>query len=188
MSTAPLPGPQKKPNTVVWVLGTIGGLLVILVGFGLVVGFFVIRNFRVRDNGKEVQIHIPGADLKVNKTGGADVGLPVYPGAAISPNEGVDLQFTPVGKDAVSLSVAKYTSDDPIEKEDAWYREHLGSEFERKGPGGSFDLPRLHHIQLEPGGIAFAADDGPASQLVILNPRFGHVEIVLLRGGRPAAQ
>jgi len=192
MSTAPVPSPQKRPNTVAWVFGTIGGLLVILVGFGLIAGFFVIRNFRVQDNGKEVQIHIPGADLKVNKTGAADVDLPVYPGASVGNagdgGGGVDVQFARPGGDPVGFSVAKYMTDDSLDKIEAWYRDHLGAEFELKGPGGSFELPRLHHIELEHGDLAFVRGTATADRVVVLAPRFSHVEIVLLRAGAPVAQ
>ena len=196
MSTIPPPAPQKKSSALPWILGIIGGALLILVLFGFLIAGYIVKNIRVSREGREVQIQTPGGSLTVSKTDADAVGLPVYPGAE-PVQSGASVQITtPVfrlksGKLSPPASwstAAHYRTKDSLDKVDAWYRERLGAEFRREVPSGRHGTLVIQGVHVGGDGIAFVSDRGDFARVVALQPKFSGVEIALVRAGRQEPQ
>lgn len=189
MSTAPLPNPPQKSNALVWVLGFVGAGLVLVVLLGLFVAGVVLKNFRVSQKNEQVQIQTPGGEITVSKTEPAPsaIGLPMYPGA--QPIEsGADVEISTPGDERVGITAAHFRSADSLDKVDAWYRERLGSEFEREGRGSKKITFGIHGMHVDADGIAYVSDRNDFTRVVALQPKRGYVEIALVRAGKREAQ
>jgi hypothetical protein len=191
MATGPTanPTPASPPprnNAVWWILGILGGGLVVLLCFGVMFGTYVARRIHVSEAGKKVEISTPVGSLQVNPGPSRETGLPVYPGATADSSEGANVEFAPAVGERVGVAAAKYFSSDSLEKVSDWYAERLGSEFTREKPGR-----RIHRIQGVNAGnadVAFISDNGEQMRIVALKRKDDGVEVSLARVGKQEAQ
>ena len=134
MSTAPVPPPPRKSNLLWWLLGIAGAAIALAIACGLILSSLVVKSVRVEEKNKRVEIRTPAGNLTVTATDKVrDVGLPVYPSAALA-DSGGSVALTTPQDESVGASALHYRSSDSIDKIDAWYSARLGPEFKREGP------------------------------------------------------
>lgn len=107
--------------------------LIVLAAAGLLLaaGCHVQVNKDSNGNEKNVRIDTPfgGLHVRAGTTNAADVGLPVYPGAAIAPDKDGDKSadvHMGFGQWQLRVKVVNYKSSDPQDKVLAFYRNALG--------------------------------------------------------------
>ena len=115
MSSAPVQPPVQPPapppdrnNAVWWILGIIGGGIVLMGILGLAVVSMFLRRVNIHDAGNRVDIQTPVGEIKVNGDEMHPTGLPVYPGATKSGDSkggSADISF---GSEGVGLAVEAY--------------------------------------------------------------------------------
>ena len=160
-----------------------------MVLFVVIAGALVIRlslsmakNVNISKSGNSVEISTPNGKIAVRSGKPEDLGLPVYPGAALKDNAG-SVEFVGANDQRSGVSGATYDTTDPVEKVDEWYRHRLGTDFERNGPGPKTIDVHGVNVEIERGDIAYISDSG-AITVVGLKPRGSHVEISLARIGK----
>jgi hypothetical protein len=155
------------------------GVLVVLVVVAMVgLGVFVARHVTVRETRGNTVVETPFGSLRVREGAGADprlAGLPVYPGAKLTDDRhkraSVELDFGDDSRE-FSLTVAAYTTPDPVDQVAAFYRQKLGSwKYTRDSRG---------HIRIE------STQDG-AKRVVAISGRDGLTNIGLASVGEPAS-
>ncbi|MGC1936195.1 MAG: hypothetical protein WA681_14360 [Candidatus Acidiferrales bacterium] len=176
-----------KNNAIWWVLGILGGLLVILVMGGIVLGAYLVRMTHVRENAEQMEISTPLGKVDVEKNGTHSTGLPAYPGASLSPyTRGGSVQFSAGDDASFSFATEKYITPDSVDKVREWYRSHLGADFRQQEPGSEDSVEwngRKYPIEFGQTDVAFLNDSRDAVRLVALKNLFGKTEIDLLRIG-----
>jgi hypothetical protein len=187
MATPPAAAPQKTNSIWLWVLGLLAVALVILGAGALVATRFLLRNVQVHHADSTVEINTPVGTLKAARDEHADPGLPVYPGAKLT-QPGGSVEISTQEEESVSIISAHYQTIDPIEKVDAWYREHLKAEFKREGPGVMVQKKDVVGVQIRSDDVAYISEKEDVALVVALQRRFNAVEIVLLRAGKQEAQ
>ncbi len=107
------------------------------VWIGALVGTVALAGCSVRVNkggggeDKDVSVNMPGAHVQVHKNtrGAADVGLPTYPGAQLTTDDGDDDKAVDVnlgfGPWKMRVGVANYATTDPESKVQAFYEKAL---------------------------------------------------------------
>lgn len=182
-----VPPRSSNNNLGVWIACGVGVVLLFALLIGLSVmrlGLSFARNVSISSSGKSVEISTPGGKIAVNTGVPADIGLPVYPGAASSTEDGSgSVEFVNKDFQRSGMSVSKYLATDSIEKVDAWYRQVLGSDFERQGPGPKTIVVHGIVVEIEAGDIAYLSDSGNVS-MVALKPLGHGVEIDLAKFGK----
>ena len=188
MSTAPVPPPQRPNTALWWVLGILGAGLVVLVLAGVIVTAYVARQVRVHGAGNRVEIKTPVGELKVNREGTHDTGLPVYPGAVPSESRGGNMPFSTADDQHVGISAEHLRSSDSLEKVQAWYRNRLGPEFRQEGPDQKGTPGRKDHLDVGEHDLAFVNDTGEGARIVTLKRVADGTEIDLVRVGQQEVQ
>src|ERR1700691_2086587 len=128
MSTVPVPPPQRSNNALWWILGILGACFLVLVLGSVLIGLFVARQVHIHQAGNKVEIQTPMGAIKVNGDKHS-VGLPVYPGAASADNNNGNVEINALSQ-AVGIAIEKYTTPDPLDKVQDWYRKRLGPDFD----------------------------------------------------------
>jgi hypothetical protein len=201
MSTTPLtppPVPQRNPSNLVWwILGILGaGVVLVLLGI-LLIGAYFARGVHIRQAGSGVEIQTPMGALKVDKDAHA-TGLPVYPGAVSTAEQGGRFEFDSRSHDKVSLSAEHYSSPDSLEQVQEWYRNHLASSFrQEKGDkewsaGDQGDLRRYlpqgrgekAAIKISSDDLGFVQESGEGARIVGLKRNGTRTEIDLVSVGK----
>ncbi len=185
-SAVPPPSPASQNTAIWWVLGILGGGVVILALCGLVFTAYVARQVRVKEAGKKVEISTPVGQIQVNKEGSHDTGLPIYPGAKTLESDGANIEITPAEGARVGLAAAKYLTSDPLDKVTAWYSQRLGPDFSREAPGRSTHC--IQGVDASNADVAFISDNGDLVRVVSLKKRSDGVEIGLVRVGKQETQ
>lgn len=184
MSTTPTPTPQRN-NLLWWLLGLLVAGIVILGVGGVLAARFFLRSVHVSQDRVEVQT--PIGEIKVAKNVAADPGLPVYPGAAMV-EPGATVELTAPNDEGIHVTAAHYRTSDTLEKVDAWYREHLGPEFEREGAGKAERKKNIFGIQVKSDDVAFISEKNDLVRVVAIEKRMAGVEIALARIGKRETQ
>jgi hypothetical protein len=182
------PVPRPKKNVFLWILAGIGILFVCMMFAGLMI-LHALRgtNLSVGSNGKGVEIKVPGG-MTIHAGETADVGLPIYPGAAKQGNAG-GVEITSANGTQSGVSGANYTTADSMEQVDDWYRGRLDKDFQREGPGPTSLKVKGTTVQIDNGEIAYISQSGPAIMIVSLNHGAdGGTKIDMARMGRSEAQ
>ncbi|HXQ97966.1 MAG TPA: hypothetical protein VN774_05955 [Candidatus Limnocylindrales bacterium] len=171
------PPPPKKQNLVLWILGGCATVLILgTLALILAVRLFVKTHVHVASNG-DVDVQLPGGGSM--HTGSAkDIGVPVYPGAET--NKGASVDVTVPGQQR-ELSTSIYSTSDPIEKVDDWYRENLDKGYERQGPGQSHISVSSRGIPVDSNAIVYVSMKGDVTTIVSLSASFGKTQINLMR-------
>ncbi|MGH9776587.1 MAG: hypothetical protein ACRD50_16775 [Candidatus Acidiferrales bacterium] len=192
MSTAPgpasVPPPTAPPksNALWWILGIVGGLVVLLVLGVSLISFLVLRQFHVRESGKTVEIQTPAGSLKVNSGGSHTSGLPVYSGATPLATEGGNIEISQANGTGVGVAAEKYRTSDSLDQVAAWYTEHLGPSFRREKPEEAEKYS--HAVSVGSADLAFVRDTGEVTQIVGLTQKADGIEIALVRIGKREPQ
>ncbi len=186
-SPSAVPPPSPSQNTAIWwVLGILGGGVVILALCGLIFTAYVARQVRVKEAGKRVEISTPAGQIRVNQGGAQDTGLPVYPGARTLESNGANIEIMPVEGARVGVAASKYFTADPLDKVAGWYAERLGPGFSREAPGRK--TRRIQGVDAGSADVAFISDNGDLVRIVSLKKRADGVEIGLARIGKQEVQ
>jgi hypothetical protein len=197
MTTPPTPLPSISPespgappaaaksNTLAWVLGGCGMVLVLAIIAGVLgLRMFIKNNVRVGPGG-EMDVKMPGGGQM--HTGKAkDIGIPIYP----ETNPGaIGMEVTSPRQELV-MSVATYFSADAVEKVDAWYRDNLSKDYIREGAGLKQTLPnnRRFPVPIETNSITYVLKEGNAASVVALTQTGVTTKIVLMKTGALGAQ
>ena len=181
---APAPPPPRH-NVGVWIAAGLGILVLFSIVFGLAMmrlGLSLARNVSVLKSGNSVEIKTPDGKIALRAGVPADLGLPVYPGATTLDNSG-SVEFIGDNEQRSGVSGAKYSTPDSMEKVDQWYRQRLGSDFERQGPGPKQVIVRGVVVEIEGGDIAYISQAEGVS-VIALKPQGDHVQIELARIGK----
>jgi hypothetical protein len=178
------PAPAKS-NTLAWILGGCGLLLVLAIIAGVLgLRMFIKNNDRIGPGG-EMDVKLPGGGQM--HTGKAkDIGIPIYP----ETNPGaIGVEVTSPHQDLV-MSAATYFSVDALEKVDAWYGDNLGKDYVREGAGQKQTLPsdRRFPVPIETNAITYVLKNGKAMNVVALTQTGATTKIVLMKTGTAAAQ
>ncbi len=186
MAIPPKPRPEKKSNLLWWVLGLfVAGF--VLLGLGIfLVGQFMVNQIEVTQSGAEVEVRTPAGDIRVSKDERADPGLPVYPDAQLV-DPAATVELSPPDADPVFITAARYRTNDPPAAVDSWYQEHLGSEFEREGPGVMIHKREVFGVEIRSDDILFLAKEDDRMRAVVIQKKGFATEIALLRIGKQTA-
>ncbi len=187
MSTTPIQPASKKSNLLWWVLGFVGVAAAFATVCGLLLASFFVRGVRVNPTAQQVEVSTPAGQLTLRGGTSKDLGLPVCPGATLVESGG-SLEFTTSQDEKVGVTGVHYHTADSLDKVDAWYRTHLGSEFVREGPGKKAATVHGHGVTISSMDIAFIADKDDLVRMVVLERRGTGVEIALVRMGQQEAQ
>lgn len=185
------PTPPRPPNNAVWwILGIVGGCIVLFIVMGLTFAGIFLRRINVHNSGNSVDIQTPVGEIAVNK-GEHATGLPVYPGATKSTDDdsggSANISFGDQG--GLGIAEEAYVSPDSEDKIRDWYRDRLGSNF-RLETGKNQDA-EFRHAKIEVSSdqdLSFMDDRGDAVRCVALKRDGGRVKITLLRLGKREAQ
>jgi hypothetical protein len=171
------PPPPKKQNIVLWILGGCATVLILgILALFLAVRLFVKTHVHVASNG-DVDVQLPGGGSM--RAGSAkDIGVPVYPGAET--NKGASVDVTAPGQQR-EMSTSIYSTSDPIEKVDDWYRENLDKDYERQGPGQSHISVSSRGIPVDSNAIVYVLIKGDVTTVISLSASFGKTQINLMR-------
>lgn len=182
----PPPVRQDRSTALWWILGIVGGGIVVMVALGLMLAGFVFRNSRLDKEGKNVDIQTPVGELKVDNNQNHASGLPIYPGATTKGNDDqANLQIL-AGASGVGLAVETYSTPDSLEKVTAWYAQRLGPTFRRENPE---DKTKKRAISADnDSDVSFVDDHGNGARVVGLKKQDVTVEISLLRVGKREPQ
>ena len=194
MSTSPVPAPaqgppehEKKSNLLWWLLGLLAiGIAVLGLG-GVLIASYVLRNVRVQQSGSRVEIQTPVGEVKVSKDVAANPGLPVYPGATVA-EAGATVEIGAPAEETVSIVAARYRTADPLPKVDDWYREQLGADFKREGPGVMVRKKDITGLQVKSSDVAFISEKDDLVRVVALERKGIYTEIALARIGKQETQ
>ena len=188
MSTTPVPAPQKKSNLLWWLLGFAAVAIAFVMVTGLVLTNLVVKNVRVGERNKQVEISTPAGDLTLSAAGRVkDVGLPIYPGATLAKSGG-SVELTMPHEEKVGVSAVHYRTSDPLEKVDAWYGTKLVPEFKREGPKVRKAKVAVVGVEVNSDAVTYVSDRGDSARLVVLERTAGGVNIALARFGAKEAQ
>ena len=189
----PPPAPAPPTNAIWWVLGILGGLLVVLVLGGMIVGTFLLRSIRIQKNAQRVEISTPLGKMEVQKTDARSTGLPVYPNAVPAPDDkgaSVDLSF--LGNPALNIAAEKYVTSEPKEMVAQWYTAQLGPDFHLEKPGAEetveWNGKKFPVVVTNPGVMVYVDNGGEELEIVALKPSFSATRIDLLRIGKKEVQ
>jgi hypothetical protein len=197
MSTFPPPLPSispetpgappvvRKSNTLAWVLGGCGTLLLLAIIAGVLgIRMFIKNKVRIEHNG-EMDVKITGGEPM--HTGKAkDIGIPVYP--ETNPG-GIGVEMSGPRPEQ-NMNMSTYFSTDAVEKVDAWYRDNLSKDYVREGPGVKQTIPnnRRFPSNIQTNSITYALKNGDAFKIVALTQTGTSTQIVLMTTGAPATQ
>jgi hypothetical protein len=192
MSTVPVPPPQRSNNALWWILGILGACFLVLVLGSVLIGLFVARQVHIHQAGNKVEIQTPMGAIKVNGDKHS-VGLPVYPGAASADNNNGNVEINALSQ-AVGIAIEKYTTPDPLDKVQDWYRKRLGPDFDFE-QGHSHSSTDFNNHWNKKGSINFNDADGAfvnkmndGARVVALKRTADGTEIQLLRVGKKELQ
>jgi hypothetical protein len=183
-----VPPPARKDSTtaVWWILGIVAGGIVVMVFLGLMFAGMVVRNSHINDQGKNVDIRTPVGEIKVNQNPNRASGLPVYPGAVASTDDGHTNVEVSSGEAGVGVAVENYSTADTLNKVTAWYSQRLGPSFTRETKGNDV---RVHGMTVTTDAdMTFSEDHGDSTRTVVLTQKNSRVEITLVRAGKREAQ
>jgi hypothetical protein len=195
MSTVPVPPAQPPPprpanNAAWWILGIIGGCIVLFVLVGMTFTGLFLRRISVHNSGNSVEIQTPVGEIAVNK-GEHATGLPVYPGATRSTDDdsggSANISFGDQG--GLGIAAEAYLSPDSEDKIRDWYRDRLGSNFRLET--GKDQEAEFRHAKIEVSSdqdLSFVDDRGDVVRFVALKREGGRVKITLLRLGKREPQ
>jgi hypothetical protein len=198
MSTVPVPPaqpgppplPQRQNNAVWWILGIVGGCILLFIVAGLTLAGLFLRRVNVRNSGNSVDIQTPVGEFAVNKSEHA-TGLPVYPGATKSTDDdsggSANISFGDQG--GLAIAAEAYVSSDSEDKIKGWYADRLGPNF-RLETGRDQDA-EFRHAKITVSSdqdLSFVDDRGGAVRLVALKRTAGGVKITLVRFGKRETQ
>jgi hypothetical protein len=193
LSTSPAPTaapgqtPGKKSNLLWWVLGLASLAVLVISVSGLLVANLFVKEIRLHKKTRQVEIQTPAGQITMGETQTRDVGLPIYPGATPIQSSG-GIEFTSMENERVGVTGVHLSTGDPLEKVDAWYRERLGPDFEREGPGAKRGSIHVRGAKVEDEDIAFVSDREDLVRVVALKRRGARVEIALVRIGKRETQ
>ena len=175
--------PERKSHLLLWIFGLLAaGVLILSLG-GLIAARFLARNIEVIQTGNRVEVRTPVGSIRADKSSGDETGLPSYPGATLAEPAGT-VELTAPDEENVAITAAKYRTDDPVEKVDAWYREKLGPEFEREGAGVMRRKKDIFGIQVRSDDVAFISEKDDYVLIVAIQKKFSRVEIAHVRIGK----
>lgn len=178
--------PERKPSLLWWLVALLGAGIVIL-GIGtLILWRIVAPQVDVVRTSTGVEVKTPIGDLKASREGD-DTGLPKYPGAELT-EPGATVEIESPSEDALAITLAKYRSNDAVDTVDAWYKERLGTEFEREGAGRMERKRAIYGTEVSADDVAFVRDRENVLEVVIVRRKGLATEIVLLRAGEPQAK
>ena len=197
MATPPAPLPSISPespgappaapksHTLAWILGGCGTVLALAIIAGILgLRMFIKNNVHVGPGG-EMDVKIPGGGQM--HTGKAhDIGIPVYP--EVNPG-GTGMEMKSPRADQ-SMSMAVYVSGDALEKVDDWYRQKLGKDYLREGPGQKTPIlgNRRFPAPIPSDSISYISKTGDGVKVVALTQAGTNTQILLMTTGVPAAQ
>jgi len=185
VSSAPTPQPRPN-NTIWWVLGILGGAVVLLIAAGLIFAGYFIRHVSVDESGKKVEIETPAGTLRVNNDETRPTGLPVYPGATPDKSEGTRVEFSAQNGADVGVATESYTTSDDLDKVAAWYAEKLGPKYLRQSDTDA--TLHTHGPHGTKADVAFESKSGEGTRIVTLTKQSPGVEITLVRAGKKEIQ
>jgi hypothetical protein len=185
VSSAPTPQPRRN-NAIWWVLGIIGGGIVLVVVAGLLFAGYFIRHVSVNDSGKKVEIETPAGTIRVSTDQSHPTGLPIYPGATVAKSEGATVDFSAQNGAAMGVATETYTTSDDIDKVAAWYAEKLGPKYRRESDAeGNLHDRGSHGSKAD---IVFENKTGEGTRVVTLTKQYRSVQITLVRAGKKEIQ
>ncbi len=187
-SSAPPSAPAKPSNALWWALGIFGLVVFLVIAGGIMTAVYFARSIRVDQKAQKLEVSTPAGKISLHATEGVKtVGLPIYPGAELAESGG-GIEFTAPNDQRVGVSAVRYRTNDSLEKVDQWYREQLGSDFERRLPGDRRSEIRIQGVDISKGDIAYVAEANGLIRVVGLKKAFGGTEIGMARIGKQEAQ
>ena len=169
-----------------WMLGLLAvGILVLGLGT-YAVWRIVAPEVEVIRTATGVEVKTPVGDLRAKREGD-ETGLPKYPGAETT-EPGATVEIESPTEESVAVTVAKYRSNDPLDKVEEWYKARLGPDFEREGSGRMERKRIIYGTDVSMDDVAFFKERELLLEAVILRKKGLATEIVLVRAGEPEAR
>jgi hypothetical protein len=197
MTTPPTPLPKISPetpgappagaksNTLAWILGGCGLVLVLAIVAGVLGLRMFMKNHVHTDANGGVVVDMPGGGT-VHEGKAKDIGIPVYP-ETIGSGTGMEVTSPRSGQ---NMSMAMYLSADSLEKVDAWYRDNVGMDYVREGPGQKLSIPanRRFPSPIPANSISYVLKSGNGAKVVALTQTDRNTQILLMTTGVPPTQ
>ena len=181
------PPPQRQSQAALWIVVILGCCLAAMIVVGLLAVRLIVHRVRVREAGNRVAIETPVGSINVNKSEAHATGLPVYPGATVSTDNGGSVEIS--GRDAsVGLATETYSTSDEIGKVQDWYRHRLGPEFHVETGGQSHERASKFHMDASDHQAAFVDDRNDGARIVALDTVGEGTKITLVRIGKRDTQ
>jgi hypothetical protein len=176
----PPPVQERKSHLVWWLLGLLLiSLAILLIGAFFLAQYF-LRSVQVSREGDQVAISTPAGDIHVDQSGPAETGLPVFPGAEVSERGGA-VELTPPGEDPVSILAARYRTQASLAEVETWYREQLGRDFVREGPGRTDRKARIFGVDIRSDDTVFVSEGDDQMRVIALRRQGLYTDIALVR-------
>jgi hypothetical protein len=179
------PPAVRKSNTLAWVLGGCGTLLVLAIIAGILgVRMFIKNNVHMGPNG-EMDMKLPGG-VQMHTGKPKDLGIPVYPETN---SGGIGMEITSPRQDQ-NMRISTYFTPDTVEKVDAWYRDNVSKDYVREGAGAKQALPnnRRFPVPIQSDAITYVLKDGETLRVVAINQKGVNTQIALMIIGAPQTQ
>jgi len=186
VSSAPVPS-QRSNNAVWWILGIVGGGIVLLTLSALSLATLIIHHVNVKDTARNVDTETPVGEIMVNKAGLHATGLPVYPGAAAADQKSASVEIN-ANNTGLGIATESYATNDPLTKVEDWYRKRLGTEFRLETGNNKPFLREKYDVDTGDHAVAFVDDRGDAARVVALDNSAGGTKIKLVRAGKKEVQ
>lgn len=186
---APAVPPSNKGSQVaLWIVVILGGCLAVLIVASLLLVRFFVQRVNIREAGNKVAIETPVGSINLNKREAHATGLPVYPGATVSTDNGGGSVEINGNETRVGLATEEYRTADPISKVRQWYRHKLGSEFRLETGHHENTRRSATHVNSDDHDAAFVDDRDDGAHVVALDNEPDGTKITLLRIGKRETQ
>ncbi len=178
---------QRRTNAIWWILGIVAAGIIVMFLCGLMVAGLFIHHLKIHSSGNKVAIETPLASISVNGDSPHATGLEIYPGAVPSPhnkNASIDLS---ANDSSVGMATEEYQTKDPIDFVQAWYKKHLGSDFQLE-TGEEKAAHAKGSVSLNESDVAFVDDRHNGARIVALKKIPSGTQITLVRVGKKETQ
>jgi hypothetical protein len=184
---APAPRPANNNNVILWILGIVGGGILLLIVCGLFIAGMVLRHIRVDHSGDKVAIEVPGGAVRVSKGDVHATGLPEYPGAQAMKSEGANIEVSS-NNNRAGVAIEKFHTSDSRDVVQAWYRKHLGPSYRLETNETAKTAVRKWNADVDPEDIDFVDDRDDGARVIALKAVGSSTDIVLIRAGKQEPQ
>ena len=174
-------GDSSSSKSLMWMMLALTAGLGVMLGGGLFIANTLLHTMGLAAaSGNRNTVRTPIGSFRVEKQNQIGPGLPVYPRSSLQ-LPGADATEQVVQDAQNGITSVTYHSADDRDAVDAWYSQHVSTEFSRHD-GSERPLPDAYHVvRVADGDISFLAERGGNIRAVVLSQDAGGTKICLLQ-------